>query len=410
MQHSEITQSGWRPWLIWAIAAAFVILVLGFQACYAIINREIARDLSLTPDEIGLIGTTYTWCFAVAQMVSGALLDRLGARRVLPVACATISTGIFCFALAGGLPGLLMAQVLVGLGAAFGFAGAGFVSRMWFSFERYSFLLGLVQFVASFSACICQLTLSHALAGVPYSQTICGLGGFGIFLVIVMLFWLREPAGHHMDPLGRPAVFVRNILLDVLKVIRPPQMWLIMLLGAASFGTMICVGAVWGPRLLAAQGLPETASNAAVALSWLGLAIGAPIFAWWAQKYDREVLAVAIGLLGQGFCLALMLLANFTSALAFNLSMAAWGWFAGGSILSFSLAGQLAGKLYVGTSVSLTNGAQFVAAGLFIYIGGVLQGPLFNLATHRAMSYLPLILFLAAGLCFFLKKPQVNDE
>ncbi len=343
-------------------------------------------------------------------MLSGALLDRIGARRVLPVACATITGGIFCFALADGLPGLLMAQVLVGLGAAFGFAGAGFVSRMWFPFERYSFMLGLVQFVASFSACICQLTLSHALAAVPYSQAICGLGGLGVVLVFAMLLWLREPAGHRLEPLGRPSVFVRNILLDVLKVLRPPQMWLVMLLGAASFGTMVCVGAVWGPRLLAAQGLPETASNAAVALSWLGLAIGAPMFAWWAQKYDREIPAVCLGLLGQGFCLGLMLLANFSTALAFNVVLAAWGWFAGSSILSFSLAGKLAGKQYVGTSVSLTNGAQFVAAGLFIYIGGILQGPLFNLPTHHAMYYLPLVLFSAAGLCFFLKKPQENDD
>ena len=157
------------PWLNWVTATAYLMLGFGFQSCYAILNRQMADKLSLTATEIGIVSSTYTWCFAVAQLLSGALLDRLGARRVLPKACALLTVGIFCFAWSPGLMGLMIAQALVAAGSAFGFVGAGFMSRMWFSPRRYGLMFSLAQFSVSFFAFLCQQTLARGLEDLPYA-------------------------------------------------------------------------------------------------------------------------------------------------------------------------------------------------------------------------------------------------
>ncbi|MCW3478122.1 hypothetical protein OL229_00920 [Neisseriaceae bacterium JH1-16] len=46
-----------------------------------------SKDLSLTISQAGPWPPN-TWAFAIAQLFGGALLDRLGAGKVLPVAAA----------------------------------------------------------------------------------------------------------------------------------------------------------------------------------------------------------------------------------------------------------------------------------------------------------------------------------
>src|SRR5690242_13808820 len=89
---------GAHAWLVWGLAVAFVIYLFGFQTGYSVVNASIQRDVGLTVTQIGTIATVYTWAFAIFQLFSGALLDRLGARAVIPPAIALVTLGIFMFA------------------------------------------------------------------------------------------------------------------------------------------------------------------------------------------------------------------------------------------------------------------------------------------------------------------------
>jgi MFS family permease len=62
------------------------------------------RNLGLTVSQVGLIAATYTWSFAIFQLFSGVLLDRLGARAVLGPAIALVTAGVFACAHAGNFP------------------------------------------------------------------------------------------------------------------------------------------------------------------------------------------------------------------------------------------------------------------------------------------------------------------
>ncbi len=385
-------------WRCWAVGVAFVVLVFGFQTGYAVTNGRLAQSLGLTVHDIGLVGSVYTWCFAATQLLSGALLDRVGARRVLPLACGCLSAGVLLFAASTSFSMLVAAQVLVALGAAFGFVGAGFIGGLWFGPARFGTMFAWVQFVASVSACFSQQLFALALGHYPWQQVILTIGAAGVLLVGVMLWQLRDPDGwdaQHGWP-DHPLGFSGQVLADVWAVARAPGMAANLAIGALSFGAMLALGVVWGPRLLLAQGVGETWANRAVSLAWLGLALGAPACAWLSDRLASRRGPLAASLLVQAAAILLMLWAGFESGAAYGLLMFVLGVAAGGSMLPFTIGAELAGVRRAGTAAALVNGSQFLAAGVLMALPGRLWEPLGS--GQLALSVLPAMLLLALPL------------
>ena len=392
------------PWLNWVAATSYLMLGFGFQTCYAILNRQMAERLSLTPTDIGIVSSTYTWCFAVGQLLSGALLDRLGARRILPKACALLTIGIFCFAWAPGLISLVIAQVLLAAGASVGFVGAGFMSRMWFSPKRYGIMFSLAQFAVSFFAFVCQQTLARGLEGLPYEWVISGLGLAGLALFSFMLLCLRDPSGATAAaPAGSLPALLKSLLRGVGEVLQTPGVLRIVIIGTASFGAMISLSAVWGPRLLIAHGLPPDEAGSAVSLGWLGLALGVPFIVWCAQKFNFEKGMIMLGMLVQCLCISLLLVMHAPAAWLCSLLMFFWGAAAGANLLPFMLAARCAGEARTGTAMALVNCGQFIAGGVLVYIPGRLLDVVPGVGISGALGVLPISLLAALVLCFRLK-------
>jgi predicted MFS family arabinose efflux permease len=114
-------------WWIWALAVAFVVYLFSFQTGYSIVNSSVQKDVGLSVAQVATIAAVYTWVFAICQFFGGALLDRLGSRKVLPISIALVTLGIFVFANANSYPMLLLSQVIVAIGSCTGFVGAGYI-------------------------------------------------------------------------------------------------------------------------------------------------------------------------------------------------------------------------------------------------------------------------------------------
>jgi MFS family permease len=397
LMHTRVL-SACQPWFNWALSVCFVVLVFGFQTGYAVTNGDMARSLGLNMADIGLVGFAYTWCFAVSQLISGALLDRVGARRLLPLACGLLALGATLVASANSLTALLIAQLPLGLGASFAFIGAGFVGGVWFAPERYGAMFAWVQFVASIAAFLSQITLTQSLVSWPWSTVIYSLAAGAVSLTVLMLL-MRDPPGwnsNHGWPL-KPQLFVRQMVRDLIGVARVPGMASNLFIGAASFGSMLALGVVWAPRLVEAHGIAQQPARIAAACCWLGMAFGAPLFARCAGDNPKKPLL--IGVLIQLAVLLLLLRAGLTSVVPLALLLFIFGLAAGASMLCFSIACTLVGPDKAGIASALVNGSQFVMGGLMMMMparwvesGGVLA----------ALTGLPLVLLLVVPLFVWL--------
>ena len=367
----DTAPAGPRAWLVWSIAVAFVIFYFSFQTGYSIVNASVQRDVDLDIAQVGLIAATYTWAFAICQFLSGPLLDRLGARKVLLPAIVMVTIGVFVFASARSFGTLMLSQLIIAVGACTGFVGAGYVGGSWFGWAKYSFMFGLVQFAASLFSAFNQNLLGLALDHMHWRPLFGYVGAFGVALLIAAVLWLRDPAPV-VAPTREP--FLSNVARSLLAVARIPHTWVAAVAGAFCFGVMLALGVVWAPKLLLVRGHGADSANLAASLLWLGLAAGCFLAPWLSDRLRRRKLPIIVGIVIQIVALALLLYAPPTLA-AFDFFLCfAFGFGNSAHMLTFSTAADVVEPRYIGTSAAIVNGLMFIVGGLMISRPGLRGG------------------------------------
>lgn len=423
---------GALAWLNWVVVTFFVVMVFTLQTGYAITNVSITADLGLSLAQVGLIGSIYTWAFALAQFASGSMMDRLGSRKTIPFAAVLTTIGAFLFAGAAGPKQLVVAQVLMALGGAFGFVGAGFVGGQWFAPIKYGFMFALVQFVASLSAIGGQTAIGAFLSqGYNWSQIVYGMAFISLGLTVIMFLLVRDPVRSDLEQGGWPGIkaFIDGLFQSLGKCMAIRHTWINALIGGATFGSMLSLGVVWGPRYLIAAGMDEGTAFSVSAVMWLGLALSAPVFAKWSDLVMKRKLPMFAGCLMQLVAILGILMRPDMSPTEAYVWFFLWGAMSGGSILNFPVGADLVPVSLVGTSAAICNAMQFVVGGVLMaapgrVLGGIgliarvnerktgVSGPLEGTVPDLqwALAILPITLFLALLLFVPLKETYPRAE
>lgn len=387
---------GPRAWLVWGIAVTFVVYYFSFQTGYAIVNPSVQEDIGLSIAQVGAIAAIYTWVFAVCQFLSGALLDRMGARKILLPSILLVTIGVFIFAKAKSFETLLLSQALIAVGACTGFVGAGYVGGKWFGMAKFSFMFGLVQFFASLFSAFGQNLLNWAIASFHWQQLFNYVGMLGIVLLVAAVLYLHDPA-----PVATPTgqsfrSFLGAVLQSLLKVARLPHIWLAAAFGALCFGAMLGLGIVWAPKLLMVRGLEPSVANSAASFLWLGLALGCFVAPWASDRLRRRKLPILVGIALQVLALSLLLYAPPMGAPVDVALCFLFGIGNSAHMLAFSTAGDVVEPENIGTSAAIVNGTMFILGGMMISRPGMRIG--LGLEAGMAPASLDLAQFAARPL------------
>jgi MFS family permease len=365
---------GGMAWFVWALAVTFVVYYFSFQTGYAIVNSSVQKDIGLSVSQVATVAALYTWVFAACQFVSGALLDRLGAGKIIPASIALVTLGIFAFANAQSYPMLLLSQLIIAVGACSGFVGAGYIGGQWFGFAKFSFMFGLVQFAASFFSAFNQNLLSLALGSVSWRDLFNYVGFAGIALFVLGAIFIRNPT-----PLPRragegPAAFLSTLAEGMLEVAKVPHVWMASAFGALCFGTMLALGVVWAPKLLMVRGFDAATANWAASLLWLGLAAGCFVIPKWSDVAKTRKLPIIVGIVVQACALAVLLYLPELGLAGAMIACFAFGMGNAAHMLAFSTAADVVTPNRIGTSAAIVNGIMFIVGGIMIQRPGVRVG------------------------------------
>lgn len=356
---------GPEAWLIWVLATVFVVWLFAIQTGYAVVSPSIQTSAGLTISQVGLAASTYTWVFAVAQFLSGSLLDRFGTRPLMAIAVGFVTVGAFLYSATTNFGTLVVAQVVLAIGSSFGFVGAGYVGGKWFSAAKYGLMFGLVQAFASLGSAIAQPLIQASLAALSWQGLLVTFGFFGVLLLILFIAFMRNPPPDPDAPPEKPEGNVFAVIFrDLGRAFANYRVVLSAIFAGVSFGAMLSVGTLWGPRIMEAHGASTGFAAILTALAWLGLAIGAPTVnvvsnkwrsrkwpAFWALLFQAIAIAVVIYLpgIGNGPVLIFML---------------AIGFFAGGHMLGFTISGEAVKSELIGSASAIVNGICFIVSGL----------------------------------------------
>lgn len=237
-------QGGPMAWWVWILATVFVIYLFNIQTMFSDVQGDIQKHLSLDTWHLTLIAGTYTWAFALFQFFGGAFLDCFGSRRVMIPAFIFVTAGVFLYGIAESYTVILLAQVLMALGACCGFVGAGYIGGVWFGMAAYGTMFGYVQTLSSVGSAVQQPIIEALLKHMSYEQLFTYLGIIGVVLVVLAFIYMRNP---QPVPVTRnPFKVVGNNLLQIFK---KPQMWIAAMWGGIIFGLNLALGVVWVPKI-----------------------------------------------------------------------------------------------------------------------------------------------------------------
>jgi MFS family permease len=415
---SESRLGSGLAWWIWILAVAFVVYLFSFQTGYSIVNPSVQKDVGLSVSQVATIAAVYTWVFAICQFFGGALLDRLGSRKVLPISIALVMIGVFVFANANSYGMLLLSQVILAVGSCTGFVGAGYIGGQWFGMAKFSFMFGLVQVMAALTSAF-SVNLFEAVLNVSTWRTLFNVWGvLGIVLLVLGAIYIRNPtpvAGGMNRGIGEFFTSVINGMLEVAKI---GHVWIASIIGAALFGVLLALGVVWMPKLLMAHGLSQSVASFGSSMLWLGLAVGSAIIPWWSDHIKARKLPIILGSVVQLLSfLGLIYIPNLGAALAIILSFV-FGFANAAHMLAFSTAADVVKPSQIGTSAAIVNGIMFIVGGIMISRPGERIGlgieagyepKSLGLAQYASVPLL-VALVIALALSFYMKETYPKSQ
>src|SRR2546423_14356496 len=113
-----------RPlWTVFCPFAVGYFLSFFYRNVTAVISKDLAREFSLAPSDLGFLTSMYLLAFAAIQLPLGVALDRFGPRRVVATLLCVAAAGALTFAAAQEFATLALGRALIGLGVSAGLMG-----------------------------------------------------------------------------------------------------------------------------------------------------------------------------------------------------------------------------------------------------------------------------------------------
>ncbi len=220
----------------------------------AVLAPDLSRELELGADTLGLLTASYFFCFALAQLPLGILLDRYSPRKIEAALLMVAAAGALLFAQGETAFDLILGRGLIGLGVSACLMAAFKTFTLCFSPQRLPLLNGVILAAGGMGAIT-------ATAPVQAALTITDWRGVFILLAALMalaavILWVLVPEQKqtpHSETLNTQARSLGAIFRDRFFVMVAP----LTMLSQASF---ISIQSLWaGPWLQDQGGLERTA-------------------------------------------------------------------------------------------------------------------------------------------------------
>ena len=118
--------------IAWGLAMCFYFLEYASRSAPAVMIPELARAFGTTALGVSAILGTYYYTYSVTSLIAGAALDRLGAKKAVPVGMFILAVGCLMFGI-GTINAGYAGRLLQGAGSAFAFTGAVYLAVHGFS-------------------------------------------------------------------------------------------------------------------------------------------------------------------------------------------------------------------------------------------------------------------------------------
>jgi MFS family permease len=269
--------------IAWVFTVLFYFLEYAVRSSPAVMIPELEGSFHTTALGLSAILGAYYYTYSTMSLVAGAALDRLGAKRTVPVGAAILGIGCLFFS-GGSVMAGDVGRLLQGAGSAFAFTGAVYLAAHGFSARYLATAIGATQCVGMLGGSAGQFAIGPMIER--------GLGihtiwiGFGVIILAVAVFLYlatpKEQSAPHTEGMG-------SVLKPYKIVFSNPQSYLCGIIAGLMFAPTTIGDMIWGVASFQ-KDLQFSYHNAVLVASMvpLGWVFGCPLLGWLSDRIGRR--------------------------------------------------------------------------------------------------------------------------
>jgi MFS family permease len=280
------TEKQTRAFVIaWVFTVLFYFLEYAVRSSPAVMIPELEASFNTTALGISAILGAYYYTYSTMSLVAGAALDRLGAKRTVPVGAAILGVGCLFFA-GGSVMAGDIGRLLQGAGSAFAFTGAVYLAAHGFSARYLATAIGATQCVGMLGGSAGQFVIGPMIEHGLEVHTIWI--GFGAIILAVAVFLFLATPKEQSAPRTQEGGF-GSVLTPYKIVFSNPQSYLCGIIAGLMFAPTTIGDMIWGVASFQ-KDLQLSYHNAVLIASMvpLGWVFGCPLLGWLSDRIGRR--------------------------------------------------------------------------------------------------------------------------
>lgn len=354
----------------WLVAAVYYFYQYALRSAPAVMMPELSEAFGLTSLGVASIVGLFYYGYSPFSLVAGVAMDRLGPRRLLPVAAAAVGVGALLFA-TGNSGAASVGRLLQGAGGVFALVGAIYIATKNFPASQAATLIGATQMFGMAGGSAGQFAVGPLMGrGVAWNSfwVVMGIAGLVIGVVLFLLLPKEEST-------QQPDNWMKSAAAAFKVVFRNPQSILCGLIAGLLFIPTTIFDMIWGVRYLQeAHGFNYAEAvlrSATVPFGWI---IGCPLLGFISDRIGRRKPVIIGGAVVLLNCMAWILYGPTGVFPPYVLGLVA-GIASGAAMLPYTVIKEANPPQYGGTATGVVNFLNFTFSALL--------GPVFGWTLQR---------------------------
>ena len=268
----------------WLITAVYYFYQYTLRSAPAVMMPQLSDAFGLTAMGVASMAGLFYYGYSPFSLVAGVALDRLGAKRVVPIGAAAVGIGALLFATGDGTVASA-GRLLQGAGGVFALVGAVYIATTSFPPSHAATLIGATQMFGMAGGSAGQFVVGPAIGGgLPWQQfwIVMGVAGLAISVALYVLIPSRPSSNASPD-------WLATALRSMGTVFRNPQSILCGIIAGLIFIPTTIFDMVWGVRYLQeGRGFDYATAVMRSAVVPVGWMVGCPLLGMLSDRVGRR--------------------------------------------------------------------------------------------------------------------------
>lgn len=406
------------------VMVAILCLVTGvsqfLRNSVGVIAPDLARELAMSPTQIGSLSSIFFFIFALAQVPVGVGIDRYGPRAIILWSAALAVLGCVLFGLGQSATSLIVARLFMGLGCSSFFMAPLVLYARWYPPQRFSVLAGIQQGVGTIGTLVATAPLAYLAAQIGWRASFFSVGVVAVIACVLVFALIRDNPPGAKPPVREPESWMQSFagLKDVFTTRGFAALMAIHLAGHTAFASV--VGLWLGPFLRDVYGLDLVARGNMLLVGALAHVVGLLCWGHGLRLFGTYKNGVVAGALVALVLLGVLMIFPVMPLWVFALWLAAYGFAISFQPLAIAHARSLFPPHLTGRGITMLNAGTMGGVFIVQLVCGVVisqfpaqlvDGAEMRGATAYLAAFAVTGLWLAVGVGFyrFLPVPDPAD-